>query len=109
MRSGFSRGSAAAKRLDAGEVGAVGAGARREFGMAIEQNCDIAPLHGCGDRLDAVDQRPLVALLEPQQHGGDVAGVQGRVEVAQECRRVAEWRRDEIEALGGRAFIAGTR
>ena len=51
--------------FNAGEMGAIGAGARHEFRMAVQQQCDIALLHGGGHRLGAVDQRALVGVGKP--------------------------------------------
>ena len=42
---GLERGKRRGEGLDAGKMGAIGAGARDEFGAAVEQQRDIAPLH----------------------------------------------------------------
>ncbi len=42
------------------------------------------------DRLGAVDQRALVAVFEPQQHRGDIAGVERRGKRARKRLRVAD-------------------
>ena len=47
---GLSSASAAAKVSMPVEMGAIGAGARHEFRMAVQQQCDIALLHGGGHR-----------------------------------------------------------
>jgi hypothetical protein len=78
------------ERFDAGEMGAIGASSGDEIGTAIEQDSDIAPLHGGGDGFGAGDQRALVGRREPQQHGGDIAGGEGCVEVGQEGSRILE-------------------
>jgi hypothetical protein len=88
-------------------MGAVGAGAHGEFGVAIEQDRDIAPLNSSCDRLGAVGQRALVAFLEAEQNCGDVAGVERRADITQKGCRIAELRRDQIKAAGrGRSHLA---
>ena len=73
---GFERADRGGQRLDAGEMGAVGAGAGRELGMAVEQKRNVAALNDGGDGFGAVGQRALVARFEAKQNGGDIAGVQ---------------------------------
>ena len=79
---GFERADRGGQRFDAGEMGAVGAGADRDLGMAVEEKRNIAALNDGGDRFGAIDQRALVARFEAKQNGGDIAGVQRRGEVA---------------------------
>ena len=90
-------------------MGAVGAGADRDLGMAVEQERDIAALNDGRDGFGAVDQRALVACLEAKQNGGDVAGVQRRAEVARKGAGIAELRRDQIKPRGGRADVISPR
>ena len=83
MRSGLSSGSAAVKGLDTGDMCAVGAGARGESGVTVEQAVrHRAAGRTGGDRFDAVDQCALVAVRKPQQDRGDIAGGQARDRVA---------------------------
>src|ERR1700722_8999751 len=69
---------------------AAGSGARGELMTAVEQERDIATLHGGGDGFGAVEQRAFVGRFKAKEQGGDLARLQGRAEVAQEGRRVAE-------------------
>ena len=62
--------------VDAGQMRAVGAGARDQIGMAVDQQRRAFVLHDRAQRLGAVDQRALVGVGKAQQHGGDVAGGQ---------------------------------
>ena len=62
------------QRRHAGKMGAVGAGARHDLGIAVKDECGVATLNRVGDRLDTVDQRPLVARFEADENGSDVAG-----------------------------------
>ena len=100
--SGLSAPIAAVKRFNAGKMRAVGAGARRELGMAVEQQRGVAALH---DGARAVLARLISARssagFKPQQHRRDVGRGQRRGRaVAQDGVRVAERRRDEIEPWG---------
>ena len=70
------------KRLDARKMRAIGARARRNLGVAIDEECDIATLHQRGRRFDAVDQGALVALGQPHKHRGDIGGSQCRFKCA---------------------------
>ena len=60
---------------------AIGAGARDQVGMAVEQQRHVLVLHDARERLGAVDLRALVGLGQPQQHGGDVAGIERRRQI----------------------------
>ena len=64
MRSGFEQRQRRGEGLDAENMRAIGAGARGKLRMAVEDQCDIAPLHRGRDRLDAGEQRALVAGRE---------------------------------------------
>lgn len=87
------------KGLYSGDVGAVGACARRNLGMALDEQCDITTLDNGGDRLGALDLRALVAIREPQQHGGDIARDQSLIDMTCKRRRIFDARRDEIKPL----------
>ena len=76
------------------QMSAIGAGARHQVGMAIEQQRDVTLLHDTADFLGAVDQRALVARRQAQQHRGDIAGRQSRGKLRRKRRRVRDWRRD---------------
>ena len=99
---GLERADGRGERFNAEQMRAVGSGTRGELGMAVEQERDIAALNDGGDGFGAVDQRALVGRFKAKQEGRDIARLQDRAEVAQERRRVAERRRDEIEARGAR-------
>jgi hypothetical protein len=91
---GLESAEGAGQGVDAGEMGAVGAGAGRDFRMAVDEQRDIAALNDGRDRLGAVDQRAFVVGCEAKQHRGDVAGLQCRTEVARKRRSIAKLRRD---------------
>ncbi len=55
---------------------AVGAAARHQLGMAVEQERGAFVLRHGGEFFGAVDLRALVGVGQAQQHGGDVAGVE---------------------------------
>jgi hypothetical protein len=88
---------------------AIGAGARHKFGMAVDEQCDIAPLHNLGRRFGAVDQRALIAPGQPQQHRGNIGGGQRRLDFAGKSCRVVEacpvkdWR-EQIKPLARRIY-----
>ncbi len=77
---------------------AIGAAARHQFDMAIQQQRRAAVLNGGRQRLDARDHGALVGLAQPQQHGGDVGGGEQAGEAGDELRRIVHDRRREIEA-----------
>jgi len=52
-------------------MGAVGSGARHDLGWPSRRSAGIATLNRVGDRLDTVDQRPLVARFEADKNRGD--------------------------------------
>ena len=83
---------------------AVGAGARHQLGMAADEQRRAFVLHDGGKRLGAIDPRALVGLGQAQQHGGDVAGGQGRGKRCGERSSVGDRRRHQIEA-GRRARL----
>ena len=60
----------------AGQMRAIGAGARDQLGMAVEQQRHVLVLRDRRKRLGDIDQRALVGFGQAQQHGGDVAGGQ---------------------------------
>ena len=71
-------------------MGAVGSGARHDLGMAVEEECGIATLNRVGDRLDTVDQRPLVARFEADKNRGDIAGSDGVADRPRQRRGIRE-------------------
>ena len=97
---GFEERQRRGKGLDAGQMRAIGAGARHDAGAVVEEQCDIAPLHGLGQNFGAVDQRALVGLGKAQQHRGNIAGRKRGLKLRREGRRVGDRRGDEIEAGG---------
>ncbi len=101
MRSGLRLGQRLGESLDAGEVGAVGAGAGDKFGMAVDNEGRTLVLHGRSERLGAVDQATLTAVLEAKQHRGYVACGKRHGEGRGECRRVLDRGRYEVEARFG--------
>ena len=98
---GFEERQRRGEGLDAGKMRAIGAGARHDAGMAVKDQCDIAPLHGLGQDFGAIDQRALVGLGEAQQHRGDIAGHERGVELRREGGGVGDGRGDEVEAGAG--------
>ena len=85
-------------RRDAGQMRAIGAAARHQFDMAVEQQRRAAVLHGRRQRLDARDHGALVGLAQPQQHGGDVGGGKQAGQARDQLRRIVHDGRCEIEA-----------
>jgi hypothetical protein len=77
---------------------AVGIGTADDVRAIVEEQRDLAALHGGGDRLGAIDQATLIAIREPQQYRGDIAGAERRVELAQQRRGVVDEWRDEVKA-----------
>ena len=73
---GLERRSRGLERIGPGQVRAVGFGARDEPGMAVEQQRRPVALDQDAQRLDALEQGGLVAVLEPHQHGRDIGRVQ---------------------------------
>ena len=51
-----------AERVDPGEMRTVGARARRQLGMTVDEQCGALLLHCGRQRLDAVDATALVGL-----------------------------------------------
>ena len=109
MRSGLRRSSASVKAVDAGEMGAVAAGARDQLGMAVEQERRALVLH---DRAQSALARLIrlrsSARRKTQQHGGDVAGGKRRGKRRGEAGGSSQPRRHQIEARGrdaGRLFF----
>ena len=109
MRSGLRVAERGVEGFDAGKMRAVGAGARDEFGMAVDEECRVPVLHDGRERLDAIDQAALVGIRKPQQHRGDVAGGKRLGEGRDECRRLLDWRRHQIEARRGRGAACFSR
>jgi hypothetical protein len=87
------------KSLYSADMGAVGACARGNLGMALDEQCDITTLHDGGDRLGTLDLRARVAIRGPQQHGRDVARGQSLIDVTCKRRRIFDAGRDEIKPL----------
>ena len=69
---GFEAWQRRGERLDAGQMGAVGADPADDLGAAVEQERNVAALHHGGNRLGAVDEAALVGVGEAEQYGGDV-------------------------------------
>ncbi len=90
--------------LDADEMRAIGARARHEVRVTVEDEGRALVLRDRGKRLDAVDQAALVGRLEPQQHGGNVGAGECRGEVTGKTLSIPNRRRDQVEA-GGRPFV----
>ena len=94
---GFQRSDRGGQRRDAGEMGAVGAGAGHKLGMAVDEERHIAALHDRPDRLCAVDQRALVGRFEAKENGRDIAGFERRADDARQRLRIAEPRGEEVK------------
>src|SRR5215472_13323650 len=77
----------------------VGAGARREIGISIEEKRRALTLHRRRERLGVIDASALVGLRQAQQHGGNVGGVERLRQPLREPGRVL--RGHEIKARGG--------
>ena len=90
------------KRLDPGQMRAIGAGARDQFRFVFKQQCDIAPLHDLGHRLGAVDERALVGGARRSSTAAISAADKRRFELRRERGRIVERRGDEIKPLGRR-------
>ena len=80
---------------------AIGAGARHDLGMSVEQQRGALVLHGWRQRLDAVDQGAVVGRGEPQQHGRDIGGGERAREGVPQPVRIGGLRGHKIEARGG--------
>ncbi len=63
---GLQHGKRCGESIDPLQMRAVGAGARHNPGMAIDQRRDIAPLRHAGCRSGALDQRALLGLGKPE-------------------------------------------
>ena len=79
-----------AERVDTGEMRAVGAGARDQIGMAVEQQRRVLVLHDRRERLGAIDQRALVRVGQPQQHRGDIGASERRGKAFGKRRRIGQ-------------------
>ncbi len=97
--SGLEHGDRSGESLDTRQMGAVGADPRHDLGPAVDQERDVAALNCRRHRFGPVDQPALVAVGEAQQHRGNVRGVERRLDLADECRRVVKARRDKVEPL----------
>ena len=84
--------------IDAADMRAVGSRPLDKFGMAVEQQRRAVALDQDAQCLDPLDQGALGVRRETDQHGGDVGGVQRGGEIVRDRARIAERRRDEIEA-----------
>src|SRR5262249_27057803 len=89
--------------VDAVQMRTVGAGAPREIGISVEEECRALTLHCWRERLGVIDLRALIRLRQAQQHGGNVGGVERLREAVREPGRVL--RGHEIEAGDGAARI----
>ena len=96
---GLERAERGGERRDPGQMRAVCAGADGDVRTAVEEKRDVAALDNGRDRLRAVDQRALVAVLQAQQHRGDIAGVERRGKRARKRFAVADRRGDQINPL----------
>ena len=72
-------------RGDAGQMRAIGAGARHQLDMTIEQQRRAAVLDRRRQRLDARDHGALVGLAQPQQHRRDVGRGEQAGKLAASC------------------------
>ena len=72
----FQRGQRLLHRLDAGEMRAVGAAARDQIGVTIEQQRRAAVLDRGRQSLDPRNHGARIGGLQPQQHCGDIAAGQ---------------------------------
>ena len=93
--------------VDPVEVRAVGARARREIGMAAEEERRAGVLYGWRERLGVIDLRALVGVGQPQQHGRDVGGAERLHQPIREPGRLL--RGHEIEARGGAPRLGRVR
>ena len=90
--------------VDAAQMRTVGAGAHREIGISVEEECRALTLHRWRERLGVIDLRALIGLRQAQQHGGNVGGVERLRESVREPGRVL--RGHEIKARDGAARIS---
>ena len=100
MRAGLSAASAAWNASMPVEMGAVGAGARRDLGVAVEQERRALVLDDRRQRLDAVDQRAVIRRSKPQQHRGHIGRVERGGKRVAKPGRVGDLRGHEIKARG---------
>ncbi len=71
---GLERACRILERCDAGQMRAVGAAARNDAGMSVEDQRRVEILHRGRERLDAIGQRAVVVMRQAQQHGCDIGG-----------------------------------
>ena len=84
--------------VDAGQVGAVGAAARDQARVAVDQQRRASVLHDGNKCFGAVDLRALVRIGKAQQHGGDIARAQDRRKLRGKCGCLRDRRRHQVEA-----------
>jgi hypothetical protein len=94
---GLERAKRVGKRRHAGEMSAIGAGARHDLSMAVEEKRGVAALDGGRHCFSTVDQRALVARFEAQQHGSNIASRDGVANLSRQSRGIGEARRDEAK------------
>ena len=98
MRSGFSERQRVLHRCDAGQMRAIGAGARHQFDMTVQQQRRAAVLNSRRQRLDARDHGALVGFAQPHQHRCDVGAREQAGKAGDKLRRIVHLGRREIEA-----------
>jgi hypothetical protein len=62
---------------EAGRMRAIGASARDQIDMTVEQKGRAFSLHRSRQRLCTIDPCPFVGPGKAQKDGGDIAGVEG--------------------------------
>ena len=75
--------------------------ARDDFGMAVDDERDIARLHYGANGFHALDQAAFAALRKPQQHGSDIAAAERAFKLGRKTRGIVDERRDQIKPLAG--------
>ena len=94
---GLERADGILESRDAGQMRAVGAAARDDAGMPVDDQGRAEILHGRRDRLDAIGQRAFVVMRQAQQHGGDIGAIERRQQIELERADIGRGRRHEIE------------
>jgi hypothetical protein len=78
-------------------VSAVGTGSGNQIRPPVEQQGRAGFLRPGRKRLDVRQQRALVGLRQPQQHGGNIAGGECYGQILRQPARVSGKRCDKVE------------
>jgi hypothetical protein len=90
------RGERRAQGLDSGEMCAVGAHPRHDFGAAVDKKRNVAALNDRRHVFGAIDRRALVGLGEAQEDRRDVARGKCCLKVARNGGGVVQYGGDEV-------------